>query len=247
MNLIHHKIVFIGLISILFISFVSACGLHPKTTPVPQDFLEKPSKIGLVWVSFSPHPICNTASAGLLGQYVAKEANEQIITRFKSISIKSMMEQFYMDTFKKEFTSMGFQVFKGKPIIDEWDDWSLCPHGEWTRIINKDKIPDDYNQFIQENNLDYLLIVDVAFLGVSKPLTGVPFGIGVKQQIYCDIRGYLANSKDNSIIARKLFYTDKKFPEKDNPPDFPAVTRAFEQTMQEGIDQIFVFIFQKAP
>ena len=232
-----------------YILFSMLTGCVAKFTPVsmPQEFLTNSSKVGLVWNSGISKAHFYNAGPGLIAHGIVLVANKGLIKKLNTIKIQPLMESMYIETFKNEFEFSNFTVATREPVINEWSEMTGSKT-LWSEISKNNEIPAIFQQFVSENQLDHLIILDVETFGLTKQYG--PFGVPLSDyKPMTRIAVYIGDAKTKQIIAmeRSLIAESRIDGKADNPPEFKEAIDAMIRDFQEAIDNVFVFIFKKAP
>ena len=105
-----------GLAAILVLTFVGGCGLRVRTANVPPKFLDSKSKIGIVWTSSTKGCEFYRQGGGLIGQALARQANQELIDNLSSFPLHNKMTEYYTGLFSNEFNKIGFTPVSAEPL-----------------------------------------------------------------------------------------------------------------------------------
>lgn len=247
----------------------------PQISPVgvPSDFLQEKSRLGLVWVSNTPSFMSPSRpgnvitdfynfSQGITDGAIVRSFHKEIIAKIHEIPAPEILTSFLKDALAKEAKKLGFTVVIGEPVFYPIDWWSSngfhygWNHDSYTTtttdsdgfetITRSNTIPDDFASFAKENNLDKLIVIDCVFIGISRRYAtfGIPVG---KYKQMTAIKVFVADmKKGGEIIAQKdIAYTEPLTDEVDAPPDFTYVIDTIKGNLNDALDQVYFFVFQK--
>lgn len=253
-----------GLAAVLVLIFVCGCGLRVRTANVPPEFLDSKSKIGIVWTSSTKGCVYYANGGGLIGNALVRQANQKLIDNLASFPIHDKMTEYYTGLFSDEFNKIGFTPVSAEPLY--YDVTNFLNAGEkgggavmggkawvkgWTQISEKKRkgkiIPADFDEFSKEEDLSHIFVTDVCSLGIQRnygPM-GIPVG-GYKAQVI--MKCYLADAKTGTIISQhQVAIKDPIEGEIDAPPDFQLANSVIDAALQKSLDQVFFFMFNRAP
>lgn len=235
----------------------SGCQTPFANMSLPQSFIEKKSKIGIIWIKDSEkhtgdlYADVKESGAGclcdLISLGVAHATSTELANRIRMEETAPLVKKHYLNVFSDAFSVDGFEV---KPIDNAYDKKSLLKF-EINKSDAKNEKKDLYYSYrlksvSEELQTDYIMVLESIRFGVKTEYSG-PIMSGIPKGI-TSLKCYLVEGSSNKIIAQhSIEITELPGGKWDEPPEYPLLIKAAKISFEKAMDQTFIGIFQRAP
>jgi len=217
--------------------FLAGCAVNRENQPINQQIFDKPSTIAVAQLSGLEEPhYYKAGNQGLLDIAVTAMMTDSITKRIQEISATSIVNEHYYNTFKASFEKKSLGVKIVPYVLDKKD---LEPFHKNEEIY----APYDLMFLKIKYNAEYALILDPQIFGLKRSYNGFvpvsePYG-------YADIKFYIVNLTDNSIVGHYNGKSEISVPaEWDDAPDYPELVRAATDALTKVIKDAHRYFFE---
>jgi|GEM_PF-4766365 len=201
-----------------------------------EDFFSKKGTVGLVWSSNAQGgQFYRDGGQGILDQAINNISAGSLPGKIETISLYPLVDEYFLKKGGEEFSKKEFKANLVNLPLDK------------ANLKKKEQTEDkvfwiDFREFKEKYGLDYVLYLDIPRFGAKQNFYGFlalssPAGTS-------EIDVYLIETKDNKILGE--FHTKKEIQVKekwDNPPNYPEVTFAVVEALQQSLEEAFVSMF----
>ncbi len=212
---------------IFFTLLISACASPPK--PIPYiDHIDAGKKVGIALIEVPSAAVRYEGSIGLLDLAVISAANSNLNSYLKTLNFE-------------EYEQVGIDL---KAVLSE----SGVSAHVYSELIEKPKPPfkahkngnsrNNYAYILGEENLDYLLVLQVTGLGAKRTYYGpIPTAAPLA---YANIWGELVDLKTKDVLWYKKTQAVNAIPEpwSESSKNHPNLTSAIYQSLNEAMSAV---------